>query len=217
MKQIGVLIKTVILLIILLVLQILLTLAFHFLYPESNLQIHVQIAIDISILFVFIMGFFSFYKDKIEINKKSLKPNLIIFFLCLIIIWVYVSPIFKYPFLSYSLNLDKLNICIEKIIVPNRNGILELYPFARLILITPILEELLFRKIILVQLRSKYGIYLSVIFTSILFSISHLDLYNFLIFFIGSVILCIIFLKSNNIKYSIVYHILMNLITILLC
>lgn len=217
MKQSEIVIKTIILVILLLTLEILLTITSHFFFPELNLRNGVQVLIDMSLLIICFLGYKVFFKERIKPEINQLKLQSIISYLCIAFIWIYISPLFKYPFFSYPLNFSNINICVEKFHSFKNDVSFNLYSIIRMLLITPILEELLFRRLILLHLKLKYGLYFSIIITSILFSISHLDSSNSLIFFIGSILLCSIFLRTNNVKYSIVLHIFMNLLTLMLC
>ncbi len=81
------------------------------------------------------------------------------------------------------------------------------------VIIAPIFEELLFRKIIFKQLLSKNSVAISVLLSSLFFAIIHLPLYGKLIpsFFIG-ICSALIYYKTGKIIYSIVFHFTNNLL-----
>jgi hypothetical protein len=181
------------------------------------MNINVQIAIDLSLLIVINLGFFFFFKEQnTAIIKSNLSIKNTILFLLLTFVWVLMSPLFKYPFLSNSFNLSEIKLSLENIYFSIDKITFSGYHFLRLLLITPLLEELFFRKLILSKLNFNLGYYKSIIITSILFSISHLDINNLLFFFIGSLILCSIYLKTNKLIYSFLFHVLMNLLSLII-
>jgi|AntRauMFilla1563_2_1112583.scaffolds.fasta_scaffold01672_7 hypothetical protein len=211
------LLKPIILIFALIVIELLFTILIHSLFPKLNMKNGVQLAIDISLITAIIIGNKYLFKEENEkASIKSMFSSLTIFLIFITaFIWILITPIFIYPFNFNSLTLK---FCFEKVIIPaNIFSISTFYISYRALLITPVLEELLFRKLILSKLYIKYGYFVSILITSFLFSISHLDVNNFLIFFIGSIFLCFIFLKTNNILYSILLHIFMNIITFVLC
>lgn len=74
-----------------------------------------------------------------------------------------------------------------------------------LTLAAPLLEEVYFRKIILSDLKKTYGLVLSVILSSILWTLGHS--YNiWLHIFVNSIIISTIFLITNNIWCAIIVH-----------
>ena len=212
-----ILLKTILLFLTLLLFEFFLTFLIYNLFPESNMNINVQIAIDLSLLIVINLGFFFFSKEQnTAIIKSNLSIKNTILFLLLTFVWVLMSPLFKYPFLSNSFNLSEIKLSLENIYFSIDKITFSGYHFLRLLLITPLLEELFFRKLILSKLNFNLGYYKSIIITSILFSISHLDINNLLIFFIGSLILCSIYLKTNKLIYSFLFHVLMNLLSLII-
>ncbi|WP_373283184.1 CPBP family intramembrane glutamic endopeptidase [Flavobacterium suaedae] len=202
---------------LLLVLEFFITFLGYYFLPKSNLKVVVQVAIDVSLLLTFLIGnTFLVDKNHISKSKSNLNFKAISIYFLITLLWVYSSPILRYPFLQESFNFSEIKILhngLNSII--NSNHFFN-YHIVRIFIITPILEELVFRKLILSYLNSKYGFFSSVVITSALFSISHLDINNILIFFTGSIFLCLIYLKTNNIKYSIALHIWINLLTLIL-
>lgn len=87
--------------------------------------------------------------------------------------------------------------------------------FISLIIFAPIIEEFIFRKIILEYfITKKYNIILSSIIVSTLFTITHLffntTFFTLLIFF-PSIILCYIYYKSRSYKNVVILHSIFNL------
>jgi len=80
------------------------------------------------------------------------------------------------------------------------------------VIIAPIYEELFFRKYILTQMLINYNPLVSILFSSVLFSSAHLmnSINNCFISFFGGLIAGTLFYKTNNIVYSILFHITWN-------
>ena len=85
------------------------------------------------------------------------------------------------------------------------------------ILIVPVFEELLFRKIIFKSLLKKYNnLLFAVIFSSLVFSLTHLSLSNIIPTFLLGIIVAYIYNKTNNIWYPIIFHVLYNILWFLI-
>jgi membrane protease YdiL (CAAX protease family) len=86
------------------------------------------------------------------------------------------------------------------------------YRSIAVIALSPILEELFFRKILFQKLKEKYSLKTSLIISSICFALIHIDDPNNLIptFFFG-LISGLIYHKTNKIGYSILLHLFYNL------
>jgi hypothetical protein len=85
------------------------------------------------------------------------------------------------------------------------------------IIVAPIIEELIFRKYVLGGLLTRYNPRLSILISSICFSIIHIETPLTLIpaFFIG-LLAGIIYFKTKKISYAILLHFFCNLIIVLL-
>ena len=78
------------------------------------------------------------------------------------------------------------------------------------ICIAPILEEIVFRGVLITNLK-KYGIKTAVIISSLFFGISHYNIYMVIpAFFIGIILACVAY--KYSLKYSVLLHILMNIV-----
>lgn len=208
--------KVFISILLLVFLEFLITTLIYYYFPNSNMSNNVQIAIDLSLLLSFVISNSLLFKKKKGTNFSINLKSIFIYFI-IALIWVYISPIFKFPFLLNNVDFHEFNFSIEKFQILNNKFSFSHYYLIRLLILTPFLEELFFRKVLLSNLYHETGFYKSTILISILFSISHLDFNNLLIFFIGSILLCVVYLKTNNIWYSITLHSFMNFITLLLC
>jgi hypothetical protein len=79
-------------------------------------------------------------------------------------------------------------------------------------IIGPILEEYLFRGIIFNKTKEITSSKNALILTTILFSIIHINIFNIIYALIMGYILNKIYIKENNLKYSILFHITINLV-----
>ena len=84
------------------------------------------------------------------------------------------------------------------------------------IILSPIIEEILFRVIIYATLKNYIGIFLSSLISSIIFSFVHYNLYSFFSLFFLGIILCLIYEKYGSVKYVILCHSIFNAIMIFL-
>lgn len=209
-------VNAIFLFLLLIVLELCFTMLIYHFFPNADMQNGVQVAIDVSLLTAYIIGVWAFKGNRILASKRHLNFKEVLLYLSIAVVWVYISPIAKYPFLSYHLTISEISFSLEKFNSLWEGGSFSYYYILRLLFITPVLEELFFRKLLLSNLNSKYGAYKAVLFTSLLFSISHLDVNNQLVFFVGSIILSILFLRTNDIRYCIALHVFMNLVTLML-
>ncbi len=83
-------------------------------------------------------------------------------------------------------------------------------------LIAPILEETLFRGIIYKSLRSKFGMGVSAVLSSILFSGLHFDLWGFIPRFFLGIALAYLYEKKGSLFPGITLHALNNVLALLL-
>lgn len=79
-------------------------------------------------------------------------------------------------------------------------------------IIGPIFEELIFRGLLLKKLRV-YGDKTAIIYTSIAFGLFHTNISQILFAAVIGVVLGYIVCKTNNIKYSIMIHIIINMLS----
>ncbi|WP_099975124.1 CPBP family intramembrane glutamic endopeptidase [Lactobacillus terrae] len=79
----------------------------------------------------------------------------------------------------------------------------------------PIMEEIIFRKLMFTDLNQYIGFGMSAALSSLLFAFLHQDSFFLVYFFIG-LFLCFIYSRTKNIYINMMAHILMNLIVILI-
>ena len=130
-----------------------------------------------------------------KVNKKLNITDFITYFA--LIFWV-----------NLFLNLISLAINIEgqKFIVQRPIYTDIIYA----ICIAPILEEVVFRGVLMTNLK-KYGIKTAIVISSLFFGISHYNIYMVIpAFFIGIVLACVAY--KYSLKYSVLLHVLMNIV-----
>lgn len=130
-----------------------------------------------------------------KVNKKLNITDFITYFA--LIFWV-----------NLFLNLISLAINIEgqKFIVQRPIYTDIIYA----ICIAPILEEVVFRGVLMTNLK-KYGIKTAIVISSLFFGISHYNIYMIIpAFFIGIVLACVAY--KYSLKYSVLLHVLMNIV-----
>lgn len=154
-------------------------------------------------------------------KKKSFEPLKV----KLIIRYVYVTFLlaisffcFKEPFLRIDLILDDIKIP-ELITKRSRSFIDLIASFLNFVILTPIFEELLFRKKLL-SFFSRKNILVGVVSSSFIFSFIHLEFDNInilplLIFFFFGLISSLLYIRYGFL-YNLLFHIISNLIWFLL-
>ncbi|MBC1579940.1 type II CAAX endopeptidase family protein [Listeria seeligeri] len=80
----------------------------------------------------------------------------------------------------------------------------------------PILEELVFRKVIFGGLSNVMNIHVAAVISSLFFGLLHGDISFLLSYFVIGLILCFLYTKTKRISVSMGAHILMNTIVLLL-
>lgn len=123
------------------------------------------------------------------------------------------------PLIDIKLIINAINnIDPEPINLTNDRSIYALsYEFIRVIILAPILEEVFFRKILFNGLLKKYSFLISVIVSSLFFALIHIPNWlNLIPSFIFGIICCLIYIKTKNILYPIIFHFTGNLISFIL-
>ena len=164
-------------------------------------------------------GFYIFKKsmnEKIEIKKEKLNiKNIVIYSLILISI----GNIGEYFVKFLNLLLNKVgydfNIAAYNNVFAANNIIDYLMILISVVIVAPIVEELMYRFILNNSLK-EYGKLSSLIVSSFLFGIVHCQFYQIMPAMAAGIILSLIYFKTNDIRYSIIVHMLNNLTATLL-
>ena len=138
-------------------------------------------------------------KEKLNINKINIKFLFKMFFLSL--------------FLRIILEQIITLIDINKTIVIGPSNILEtIMEFIATCIFAPICEEIIFRFGLYEKLNKKFNIGISILITSIIFSVIHFyKLDGIIILLTISTIWNYAYYKTNNLLYPIIFHFLHNL------
>lgn len=81
-------------------------------------------------------------------------------------------------------------------------------------IIGPILEEFLFRKILLNRLINIYSVKKAIVIETLIFALFHTGLNSFIYAFVIGIILSIIYIKCKNIKIPIICHMASNILVL---
>ncbi|MFJ8067221.1 lysostaphin resistance A-like protein [Psychrobacillus sp. NPDC096426] len=90
------------------------------------------------------------------------------------------------------------------------------YMFIPIVLLGPLVEELVFRRMILHVFSKKFNIFISIILTSFLFSSWHFSILSFPHLFWISIVFSYSYYLTNRLSVPIILHIIWNLLPILL-
>ncbi|GAB5566107.1 MAG: hypothetical protein Wins2KO_31700 [Winogradskyella sp.] len=162
----------------------------------------------INIFFILILMWF-LRKKKNTCDKRIILNFKSVFIVCVFTITFFVI---KEPFMRLDLILG--NIEIPPIINKKQRSIIDLTTsFINIIILVPIFEELLFRKIVL-NFFSKNHILIAIISSSIAFALIHLkfndiDIIELVILFCFGITACLIYLRFGF-GYNVLFHILSN-------
>lgn len=106
---------------------------------------------------------------------------------------------------------------IEPYEFSERSTLSVVYSGIAALIIAPIFEELFFRKYLFSELVKSYSLKISIVISSLCFSLIHIQsLRNLLPTFIFGIVSCIIYKITKNISYSIILHFFVNLSWLLL-
>lgn len=168
----------------------------------------------LSYAFSYWLILFIIFKIKLSWLKGTKKTNAlninIIFYLLLISIGLHF---FDQPFFDFSKIIDVF-MDLERLPFQfyNEDVISLVFSGFAVLIISPIFEELFFRRLIFNKLYKKYTLNTSIIISSICFALIHLPNYRNLIpTFIFGIICCIIYVKTKRIIYPIILHFFGNL------
>lgn len=164
---------------------------------NQNMSINIQIAVSIWMIVVVLLPSMYFLKvSPFKINGKSSRD--ISGFETIVLILLFWS---FYSLIRYGAMVSGIGMITTG---ADRGSLGNQIVLG---LIVPIIEELIYRGILLKQLR-EYGDGFAIIITSIIFSIAHYQ--NSIIVIFASFMLGIIYVLSNDLKMPIIFHVLIN-------
>ncbi len=131
-----------------------------------------------------------------KVNKKLNIADIITYFA--LIFWI---NLFLNLIILFAINIEGRKFTVQRPIYTD---------IIYAICIAPILEEIVFRGVLITNLK-KYGIKTAVIISSLFFGISHYNIDMVIpAFFIGIILACVAY--KYSLKYSVLLHILMNIV-----
>ena len=131
-----------------------------------------------------------------KVNKKLNITDFITYFA--LIFWI---NLFLNFIILFAINIEGQKFTVQRPIYTD---------IIYAICIAPILEEIVFRGVLMTYLK-KYGIKTAIIISSLFFGISHYNIYMVIpAFFIGIVLACVAY--KYSLKYSVLLHVLMNIV-----
>jgi membrane protease YdiL (CAAX protease family) len=83
-------------------------------------------------------------------------------------------------------------------------------------IIGPILEEIVFRKILFGSMRHKIGFWFAALISSLIFAVMHQDLRNLLVYVMIGVFLCFTYQMTHRIAVNMFMHATMNAVVVLM-
>ncbi len=200
------------------IIQIAILLPIKYLFGKPDDFTHIfGITKIVSVIGSFLLIYFFFWKPKFDLKKalkvKYYNPQI---YLYLPLIGIGLFLINK-PFWDFTKILEYYQgISTNAYSVTSKNNISLIYNLISTLLVSPIIEELFYRKFLLNKLSKSYKPILAIIASSICFSIMHIETPNNLIpTFISGIVLGIIYLKTKKIGYCIMLHFIINLIIVI--
>lgn len=173
------------------------------------------------IVYLLIISSIKYYKDLNKEDKyKQIYCTLNKFFISdiingvklLISFWpllLITSIVSNYLFRNYP-EQKTINLLLSG------NTTTKIFIMSSAIIITPIVEEYVFRKVIYKSMKSHIGVIWSAISTSLIFSLLHFNIKAFGPLFILSIFLCLVYEHTRKLNYPIYCHLAFNLIMIII-
>jgi len=173
--------------------------------------------ISVFVAYYLILNFF--WSEKINFNEalnfRRINDN-ILFYIVLIVIGLHLfnKPFWNIEDLWRYFKYSEFNPIIRE---PDELNLYFIIRSISILIIAPVLEELFFRKFLLTKLIEKYSLVTSIVVSSLLFSLIHIETPNNLFpTFIFGVASGLLFIKTRRIAYPILFHFLYNLVIQLL-
>lgn len=179
---------------------------------EANILI-LNICIDLSLVIV-VFSYLIYHK--INLLKEIRKITIFDALFCSLIVLLFslVVEFYNLPHLISTLKTEKINFSTNFNL--NKMFNLSTYEILRMLILMPILEEILYRNILLKRFSSFLHYSISIIITSIMFSLFHFDPNNFIGIFLAGIILGTIFHYTKNLILVIYSHSIYNLLILTL-
>jgi membrane protease YdiL (CAAX protease family) len=184
------------------------------LIPEY-LQRHIGITTAISFLVAYLVMFKVFWKPKLNIRQFLKLENYKLKILPYLILIAIGLQLLDRPFWDLEKIWNYINFSEFETDFNSFNGFNPafIYSSISILLISPIFEELFFRKFLLQKLLEKNNQKIGILISSLCFAIIHIETpFNLIPTFVFGIISSFIFIKTRRIGYSILLHFLVNLL-----
>lgn len=165
-----------------------------------------------TLLFFFITLFLA-KKSKINFLDYYSIPNFYTL-MRLIVIVLLVRLVITMPFDRPSIFFNSFLNSKLRLIGISTTRQINVYFDISSILFSPIVQEIFFSGLILKQFLKQYSPIKAILLSSLLFSLYHVDIENFLFLFALGVLLGTLYYKSNSILITTIAHIIWNMINI---
>lgn len=211
--------KAILLTFLLIILFGLTQLVFAFTIYKTDLlpvyfQDHFLITIAISFIIAYSVMFYFFWKPKLNVRQSLRSRDYEFKFLPYLILIVFGYQLVGRPFW----HIDKIWEFYRYSNLENDLGVFTefspafYYQTFSMLILSPIFEELFFRKFLLKKLLQRNRKNIAIIISSICFALIHFETpYNLIPTFIFGVISSLIYINTQKIGYSILIHFLINL------
>ncbi|PHF26339.1 CPBP family intramembrane metalloprotease [Bacillus wiedmannii] len=183
----------------------------------NSLYAGVLMGFIMAVIFTTVVYFFCIKRYKLSwrdigIRKLSWKDFL----------WTFGAVIFLIVVsIAVLMIMEKMGISFENSKTETVQNDKSIYSFCIAVIgaavISPIYEEILYRRVFYTFFRDKYGIWGGVLISSIIFTVVHIPTYNTLpVNFLSGVVFAWLYEKTNSILSAIIAHALFNFIAVLL-
>lgn len=124
-------------------------------------------------------------------------------------------------FFSQTIAVYIMELIGLPLISENTASIIEMVEMSMLIILAPaiigpILEEIVFRKVLFGAFVERFGFWIPALFSSFIFAIVHVDFTHILVYIFMGLVFCFLYYKTKSIITSIIAHMLMNSIVIIM-
>lgn len=211
--------KAILLTLLLILVFSLTQVGFGFIFYKTDLipeyfQSPIAFTTNLSFVIAYFILFKFFWKSKPEfkesLNLRDFNLKTLPYFILIILGFQFLNR----PFWDLGRIWTYFNNSVFEINVPLFKGFNAefFYRSTSILILSPLLEELFFRKFLLKELLKRNSQKISLIISSICFALIHLETpFNVIPVFIFGLISGLLFIKTKRIIYSIVLHFLVNL------
>lgn len=155
--------------------------------------------------------FLMFKKVPVTITgeKKAMKPHHILAAFCIAYAATYACNFIGTMITSYIAQLKGSQV--DNVVMNLTSAINPLTTLFLTVICAPVMEELMFRKM-LIDRTYKYGEGMSIVFSGLVFGLFHGNLNQFAYAFVLGIFFGFIYVKTKNIIYTIILHMIINFV-----